>query len=109
MQTDNRFLDDLARLASGAIGAAAAAREELEATMKAAFRRWLAELDLVTRDEFETVRALAENAMEKVARLEERVAALEAAAADKAGARRRARKDAAAGTRGRKADEGGRA
>ena len=108
MQTDNRFLDDLARLASGAIGAAAAAREELEATMKAAFRRWLAELDLVTRDEFETVRALAENAMEKVARLEERVAAL-AAAADKAGARRRARKDAAAGTRGRKADKGGRA
>ncbi|RMF75624.1 MAG: accessory factor UbiK family protein [Alphaproteobacteria bacterium] len=80
MQTDNRLLDDLARLASGALGAAAAAREEFEAAMKAAFRRWLSELDLVTRDEFEAVRALAENAMEKAAALEERLAALEAAA-----------------------------
>ncbi len=96
MQTDNRFLDDLARLASGAIGAAAAAREEIEATMKAAFRRWLSELDLVTRDEFETVRALAENAMEKVAALEERIAALEAAAAaGTAGTRRRTGRSAA--------------
>ena len=79
MQTDNRLLDDLARLASGALGAAAAAREECEAALKAAFRRWLSELDLVTRDEFEAVRALAENAMEKAAALEERLAALEAA------------------------------
>ncbi len=79
MQTDNRLLDDLARLASGALGAAAAAREEFEAALKAAFRRWLSELDLVTRDEFEAVRALAENAMEKAAALEERLAALETA------------------------------
>ncbi len=81
MQTDNRLFDDLARLASGALGAAAAAREECEAALKAAFRRWLSELDLVTRDEFEAVRALAENAMEKAAALEKRLAALEASGA----------------------------
>ena len=96
MQTDNRLLDDLARLASGALGAAAAAREEFEAALKAAFRRWLSELDLVTRDEFEAVRALAENAMEKVTALEERLAALEASAS---GTRKTARKRTTGGTK----------
>ncbi len=94
MQTDNRLLDDLARLASGALGAAAAAREEFEATLKAAFRRWLSECDLVTRDEFEAVRALAENAMEKVTALEERLAALETSAT---GTRKRTRKSTTGG------------
>lgn len=79
MQTQNKLLDDLARVASGAIGVAAGMREEVEARLRDQFERVLGRMDLVTREEFEAVRAMAVKAREEQEVLSERVAALEAA------------------------------
>ncbi|MFQ5466501.1 MAG: accessory factor UbiK family protein [Kiloniellaceae bacterium] len=77
MQTQNRLLDDLARVATGAMGVAAGMRGELEARLREQFERILSGMDLVTREEFEVVRAMAAEAREEQARLSERLAALE--------------------------------
>ncbi len=77
MQTDNRFLDDLARLATGAAGAVDSLRHEIEGAMRAFLERRLAELDLVRREEFEAVKAMAARAREENEALAARLAALE--------------------------------
>lgn len=79
MQTDNKLLDDLARVANGAMGALTGVRGEAEAIVKARLERLLSDLDLVTRDEFEAVKAVAAKAREEQEALEARVVALEAA------------------------------
>jgi len=81
MQSDNRFLDDLARVASGALGALTGVREEVEARLRDQFQRILDRMDLVRREEFEAVQAMAAKARAEQERLAERVAALEAALA----------------------------
>ncbi|MFQ5775462.1 MAG: accessory factor UbiK family protein [Kiloniellaceae bacterium] len=102
MQTQNRLLDDLARVATGAIGVAASMRGEIEARLREQFERILSQMDLVTREEFEAVRAMAAKAREEQERLGERLAALErrldgkAEAAKEAGKRGR-RKGGVAG------------
>lgn len=78
MQADNRLLDDLARVASGALGAVSGMRHEVEARLKNQFERILADMDLVQRDEFEAVKAMAAKARAEQEALEKRVAALEA-------------------------------
>ncbi len=80
MQTQNRFLDDLARVASGALGVAAGMREEVEARLREQFERVLSRMNLVTREEFEVVRAMAVKAREEQEALAKRLAALESAA-----------------------------
>lgn len=79
MQVENRFLDDLARVANGALGALSGVRSEIEAMVKQRVERLLADMDLVTRDEFEAVKAVAAKARSEQETLETRVAALEAA------------------------------
>jgi BMFP domain-containing protein YqiC len=81
MQVENRFLDDLARVANGALGALSGVRSEIEAMVKQRVERLLADMDLVTRDEFEAVKAVAAKARSEQENLEARVAALEAAMA----------------------------
>ena len=83
MQTENRFLDDLARVASGAMGSLAGVRTEVEARLKQQFRRILEEMDLVPRDEFDAVKAMAAKARKEQLALSKRLAALEAAAGAK--------------------------
>ncbi len=83
MQVDNRLLDDLARVAGGALGALSGVRGEVEARLKEQFRRILGEMDTVSREEFEVVREVAANARAEQEKLEARVAALEAALAGK--------------------------
>ncbi len=87
MQVDNKLLDDLARVAAGAAGAVSGLREEVEAQMRQRMERLLANMDVVTREEFEVVRELAANARREqealaktVAALEQRIAALEGGA-----------------------------
>ncbi len=92
MQTQNRLLDDLARVASGAIGVAAGVREEVEARLRDQFERILARMDLVTREEFEVVRAMAVKAREEQETLAKRLAALEAKAGGGKAAKPRPRK-----------------
>ncbi len=79
MQVDNRLLDDLARVASGALGALSGVRGEVETQLKQQFQRILGEMDLVTREEFEAVKQVAANARTEQERLEKRLARLEAA------------------------------
>ncbi|MEM7226711.1 MAG: accessory factor UbiK family protein [Pseudomonadota bacterium] len=83
MQTQNRVLDDLARVASGALGVASGLREEVEARLREQFERVLRQGDLVTREEFEAVKTMAAKARDEQEDLLKRVAALEAALAAK--------------------------
>ncbi len=80
MQTENRFLDDLARVAAGAVGVLAGVREEVEARLRQQFERVLDGMELINRDEFEAVKAMAAEARAENERLANRLAALEAAA-----------------------------
>lgn len=94
MQTNNRFLDDLARLLTGAAGAAQGVRQELEQLLRSQVERMAADLALVPREEFEAVRTIALEAAERQAALEARLAALEAALAPHARAAGEARDEA---------------
>lgn len=78
MQTRSRFFDDLARVANGAMSAAAGVRAELEQLVHQQFERFLADRDLVTREEFEAVEAMAVKARSEQAALAKRIAELEA-------------------------------
>ena len=78
MQSENRLFDDLAKLASSAMGAAAGLRAEIEAKIRAELERILEESGRVPRDEFEAVKQMAATARAEQEALAERVAALEA-------------------------------
>src|SRR5262249_41421509 len=78
MQTQNRLLDDLARVATGALGAFTGMRDEVETRMKEQFERVLGRMNLVTREEYDAVKAMAAKARSAQEALERRVAALEA-------------------------------
>ncbi len=78
MQTRNRILDDLARMAGGAAGTFTGVREEIEALVRQRFERLLAEMDLVGREEFEVVREMAAKARAEQEKLEARLGQLEA-------------------------------
>lgn len=76
--TSNRFLDDIARLATDAAGAAQGLRREVETVVRTQIEKLLRELDVVPREEFEAVREMALLAREENDRLAARLAALEA-------------------------------
>ena len=76
-QTNNRFLDELAKLMTDAAGAAQGMRREFETMVKAQGERLLREMDVVQREEFEAVKEMAAKAREENERLSARVAALE--------------------------------
>lgn len=78
MQTDNRIIDDIARLAASAVGTLHGARHEVEGAFRARLERILADMELVSREEFEVVRAMAQAAREENEALKDRIAALEA-------------------------------
>ena len=78
MQSENRVLSDIARLASGAAGVAAGMRGEVEAQIRQKLQTLLADMDLVSREEFEAVKAVAAKAREEQEILTQRVAKLEA-------------------------------
>lgn len=78
MQSSNRLLDDLAKVANGALSAAAGARQELEQLVQQRFERFLNEHGWVTREEFEAVRDMARVAREAQEDLATRLADLEA-------------------------------
>ena len=77
MQSKNPFLDDLARLMTSAAGVAQNARSEMENTFKSILDRWLVDNNFVTREEFESVRAMAQKAREENIMLSERLHLLE--------------------------------
>ena len=77
-QTNNRFLDEFTKLMTDAAGLAQGAQREVQTIMKSQGERILAGMDLVSREEFEAVKAMAAKARDENDRLEARIAALEA-------------------------------
>jgi len=77
VSTSNRILDDIARLATDAAGAAQGVRREVETVVKTQIERLLRDMDVVTREEFEAVREMALLAREENDKLAARLAALE--------------------------------
>ena len=62
MQTDNRLLDDLARVAGSALGAAGGVKGEFESLVRRQFEKILDGMDMVSRDEFDAVKEMAAKA-----------------------------------------------
>lgn len=77
MSTQNRMFDDLARMAGGALGAASGLREEIEGLFRQQLERVLQRMDVVSREEFEAVKAMAAKARDRQEELETRLAVLE--------------------------------
>jgi ubiquinone biosynthesis accessory factor UbiK len=75
---DPRLIDDLARRLAGAVPEnVAAVGRDLEQNFKGVLQAQLARLDLVTREEFDVQSAVLRRTREKLAALEQRLAALE--------------------------------
>ena len=69
MQKDSKFFEDIAKMASGAAGAAMDMRREFEAMWADKFERMFSKGNFVTREEFEVVKAMAEKARAENERL----------------------------------------
>jgi BMFP domain-containing protein YqiC len=87
MQTQSSLFDDLARLMTGAMGMAQGVGDEAKSFMRAQADRFVAEMDLVGRDEFEAVKQLAAEARAEADDLRGRVAELEAMLKEAVGSR----------------------
>jgi BMFP domain-containing protein YqiC len=84
MQSQSKILEDMAKVASSAMGVAAGMRSEVEARFREQLERLLTQMDVVPREEFDAMKAVAVAAREaqeelsaQVAALEKRLAALE--------------------------------
>ncbi|MBY4893126.1 pyrroline-5-carboxylate reductase [Jannaschia sp. EhC01] len=77
MQTRNKVMDDISQLMTNAMGVAQGAKDEAETAMNGMMDRWLANRNLVTREEFDAVRAMAQKAREENEVLKARLDALE--------------------------------
>jgi hypothetical protein len=77
-QTTGRFFDELGKLITDAAGAADGVRKEIEGALRSQAERVLRDLDVVQREEFEAVKAMAQKAREENEALKARIAALEA-------------------------------
>ena len=78
MAAENRIFDDLARVATGALGTLTGMRTEVETRIREQMERVLERMNLVRREEFDAVQAMAAKARLAQEGLEQRVAALEA-------------------------------
>lgn len=88
MQTRNKIFDDIGQLMTNAMGVAQGAKDEASNAMSGMMDRWLADRDLVTREEFDAVRTMAQKAREENAALMARIEALEGKAKPKAKAKK---------------------
>ncbi|AUM73689.1 accessory factor UbiK family protein [Paracoccus jeotgali] len=79
MTGQNKFFDDMSRMMTNAMGVAQGARSEAETAFNSWIDRWLAERNLVTREEFDAVRDMAIKARTENAELKARLDALDAA------------------------------
>lgn len=79
MQPKNPLLDDMARLMTGAMGAAQAAGDEARGLMRAQMDRVVSDMDLAGREEVDALKDMARAALERVEALESRISELEKA------------------------------
>jgi BMFP domain-containing protein YqiC len=79
MQSKNRIFDDVAKVASGAVSTFSGVKDEIDGMIRLKIERVMAEMDVVPRDEFEAVKAMAAKARSEQDALIARIEALEAA------------------------------
>lgn len=77
-QTNNRVLDEIAKLLTDAAGAAEGVRREVATIVRSQGEKILQDMDVVSREEFEAVKAMAAKAREENDLLAARMNALEA-------------------------------
>jgi BMFP domain-containing protein YqiC len=77
-QTSNRLLDEIARLATDAVGAAQGVRREAEAVVRAQMERLIRDMDVATREEADVLKDMVVAVREENERLVARINALEA-------------------------------
>ena len=77
-QTSNRMFDELAKLMTDAASVAQGVRREAESVFRSQIERFVNDLDLVKRSDFEVVRELASKTRSENDALSARIAALEA-------------------------------
>lgn len=78
MQTKNRILDDMAKVASGAVSAVTGLKGDADGMLRRHVEKLLSDMNLVTREEFDAVKAMAAKARTEQDKLNARIEALEA-------------------------------
>jgi BMFP domain-containing protein YqiC len=77
MQTDNPFLDGMAKLFTDAAGAMQSLKSEVDLLVRQRMEKLVADMNLVPREEFDAVKAMAAKARAENESLAARIAALE--------------------------------
>ena len=77
MQTENPFLDGVAKFFTDAAGAANSIRNEIDTFMRQRMEKLVTDMDFVPREEFEAVKAMAAKARAENEELAARIAELE--------------------------------
>jgi BMFP domain-containing protein YqiC len=78
MQTKNPIFDDIAEMMTGAAGAVASAGEEMRTVIRSRVDKMIADMDLVSREEFELVKEMAIKALADNEELRKELASLKA-------------------------------
>ena len=78
MQSQNRMFDDFVKMVNGMAGTVAGMGREAESGMREKMRDWVGGLDMVSREEFDAVKAMAVAARDENDALKKRIEALEA-------------------------------
>ena len=76
-QTRNKIFDDLSELMTNALGVAQGAKDEADTAVRGVIDRWVADKDLVSREEFEVLKIMFEKLDKENADLKSRLEILE--------------------------------
>ena len=77
MQTRNKIFDDLSELMTNALGVVQGAKDEADTAVRGVIDRWVADKDLVSREEFEVLKIMFEKLDKENADLKSRLEILE--------------------------------
>ncbi len=77
-QMKSQFFDELAKIMTGAAGAAEGVGKEMQTLFRSQGEKLLSEMDVVSREEFEVVKQMAVKAREENQILADKIAELEA-------------------------------
>ncbi|MGI4881319.1 MAG: accessory factor UbiK family protein [Janthinobacterium lividum] len=78
MQSQNRIFEDISKVATSAMGTMAGVGREVESLIRGRVKEMFAGLDMVERDEFEAVKAMAATARADAEALKAKLAELRA-------------------------------
>ncbi len=79
MQSQNRIFEDMSKIATSAMGTMAGVGREVETMIRARVKELVGGIDMIERDEFEAVKAMAATARAEVEALKAELAAMRSA------------------------------